>query len=201
MAGRKGKVITKDLVENALKKTKSLRAAARYLGMDWRTLRPYTKIFIDDATGKSFHELYMNKTGKGIPKRIKGSKQIAIKAILNGELDPSHFSTEKIKQALIFESYIPECCNKCGMSERRVTDYKIPLLLNFLNKNKRDFRLENLELLCYNCYFLYVSNVFTHAEETAIEDFSDAHRHKVVVPTFELDDYYLENMKAMGIKI
>jgi hypothetical protein len=169
--------------------------------MDWRTLRPYTKIFIDDATGKPFIDVYKNQTGIGIPKRLKGSKKIAIKAILDGTLDPSHFTTEKIKQALIFEGYLDECCNKCGFGERRVTDYKLPILLNFINKNKKDFKLENLELLCYNCYFLYISNVFTPAEEVAIEDFSDAHKHKVVVPTFELDDYYLENMKAMGIKI
>ena len=37
----------------------------------------------------------------------------------------------------------------------KIKDYKIPLLLNFKDGNKNNFLLDNLELLCYNDYFLF----------------------------------------------
>lgn len=41
----------------------------------------------------------------------------------------------------------------CKFAEKRVSDNKCPLLLTFKDGN-RDFRKDNLTLLCYNCMFL-----------------------------------------------
>jgi hypothetical protein len=48
------------------------------------------------------------------------------------------------------------CCN---FSSKRPSDLKTPLILNHINGNKTDHRLENLEVLCYNCYFINVGNL------------------------------------------
>ena len=44
-------------------------------------------------------------------------------------------------------------CEQCGYGERRITDGKIPLLLNFEDGNKTNHNIENLKILCYNCTF------------------------------------------------
>ena len=36
----------------------------------------------------------------------------------------------------------------------------MPLLLNYIDGNIKNKKRENIELLCYNCYFLYVNNPF-----------------------------------------
>jgi hypothetical protein len=52
-----------------------------------------------------------------------------------------------------------ECCDSCGFEERRLTDHKIPLLLDFKDGDRTNFSLDNLRLLCFNCYFLQVGNI------------------------------------------
>ena len=58
--------------------------------------------------------------------------------------------TLKIKE----ESKCPSCkalwvhkaeeCAECGFKERRVLDYKMPLILHFKDKNKKNYRQENI---------------------------------------------------------
>ena len=57
---------------------------------------------------------------------------------------------------------------------------------------------ENLQLLCYNCYFLFIGDVFTSRDIKHIED------HVSVVKTteavnFEVDDYHLKRLKELGL--
>ena len=140
-----------------------------------------------------------NQAGKGIPKHLVGAKkEPALEQILNGQMDPSHFNPEKIKNRLIYENKIAEDCSNCGFCERRVTDYKIPLLLNFKDNNKRNYRLDNLELLCYNCYYLLIGDVFTPEQVDKIESFT-TNKYNVAEPDFQLSEDQIENMKALGI--
>ncbi len=144
---------------------------------------------------------HKNQSGKGIPKFLSGygkkTDLPSLEDIIEGRTPIEHFTPEKIKLRLITEGYLEEKCNKCGMNERRVIDYKIPLLLNFLDENKKNYSLNNIELLCYNCYFLWVGNVFSTKQIQGIEDY--------VVPTstyetdWELDDHYRELFKKLGI--
>jgi hypothetical protein len=106
------------------------------------------------------------------------------------------FAPDKIKQRIIAEGYIVEECQMCGMAERRLTDYKIPLLMNFKDGNKYNYLLSNLELLCYNCYFLYVADPLTPDQIRHIEDNTET---KAKAHTFDLDEEALSNMKALGL--
>ena len=64
------KPISKEMCLAAMAKTKSVRAAARYLNCSYQHLKPYMKSYKDETTGKSLFELHKNQSGKGIPKFI-----------------------------------------------------------------------------------------------------------------------------------
>jgi hypothetical protein len=67
------------------------------------------------------------------------------------------------------------------------------LLLNFKDSDKNNFKLDNLELVCYNCYFLYIGDVFDMKQQRAIQSKQDTHTKAV---DFDLDDEYWEKMKS-----
>lgn len=192
------KPLSKDKILEAMRHTRSNRAAARYLGVSYQHYKPYAKLFRDDITNKSLFEQHLNQAGKGIAKHLKGRKYPALQQIFDGTLDPAHFSPEKIKNQLIHESYLAEECAKCGFHERRVLDYKIPLLLSFKDNNRKNYKLANLELLCYNCFYLYIGDVFTEEQIDYIED-APKDKFKVEKPNFELSESDLDNMRQLGI--
>jgi hypothetical protein len=192
------KIFTRSDIERAMRHTLSNRAAARYLGCSYTHYKMYAKTFTDDNDVTLF-DLHKNQQGRGIPKHLKGSKkEPAIKEILEGRIDPAHFTPEKIKRKLIHESILAEECNKCGFHERRVLDYRVPLLLNFKDNNKKNYQLDNLELLCYNCYFIYVGDIFSPEQLDQVQDFTD-YKFKIDRPTWDLDEDALSNMRALGI--
>jgi hypothetical protein len=107
----------------------------------------------------------------------------------------------KLKQIVFDYKVLPMICNKCGYHERRLTDMKPPLLLNFMNKNKHDWRKENLELLCYNCYFLYIGNPITQdlIKKVEAQDLDNKVFKEELYEFHKLDDVYLEHLKELGL--
>jgi hypothetical protein len=194
------KPLTKQDLLRAMEYTKSIRAAANYLGCSYQHVKPYFKIYrVDDNDPNSptLFEVHYNQKGKGIPKFLPQTKKDpTVKIILEGGDGWQSFTPEKIKVRAINEGFLKECCDKCGFNERRVIDYKVPLLLTFRNNNKADYRLENLQLLCYNCYFLYVGDVFTSGQLQGIESNREA---KEKAFDWQLDEKQIENMKSLGL--
>ena len=132
------KPLTKEKIIAAINSTLSNAAAARYLHVSYVHYKRYAKMFKDEETGKSLFDMHLNKGGKGIPKFLKTQKKgPSIIDIIEGRVDSSHFTPAKIKYRMIEEGYLKEECSVCGFSERRVIDFKIPLLLHFKDKNKK----------------------------------------------------------------
>jgi hypothetical protein len=191
------KPLSKEDILRAIRHTKSNRAAARYLGCSYQHYKPYAKLFNDEETGLNLFELHLNQSGKGIPKFLPNRrKEPNVKDIVETGMGWESFTPDKIKTRIITEGYLVEECNMCGFNERRITDYKIPLLMNFKDGNKCNYKLDNLELHCYNCYFLYVADPLTQDQVRHIEDNTTV---KAVPHTFDLDEAALENMKALGL--
>ncbi len=191
------KPLSKEDILRAMRHTKSNRAAARYLGVSYQHYKPYAKLFNDEETGLTLFETHKNQSGKGIPKFLPNRrKEPNVKDIVETGTGWESFTPEKIKTRIITEGYLTEECAICSFNERRVTDYKIPLLMNFKDGNKCNYLLPNLELLCYNCYFLYIADPLTPDQVRHIEDNTTV---KAVPHTFDLDEEALENMKALGL--
>ena len=194
--GRKQIVITKEQLLNAMKMTKSNMVCARYLGISYMHYSRYAKSYIDEETGKTLFDLHKNQAGKGIRKFL-GGKDPDLKAIMDGELYIKSYNLNRYKDRLIQEGYIEECCSSCGFNEQRVQDYKAPLLVHFKDKNKQNWKVENIELLCYNCYFLYIGDVFNEKQVKNIEE--DAPVKKDDQVDWEMDDNMLEHFKDIGL--
>jgi len=155
----KSKFLSKEQVVAAQGKTLSNMAAARYLHVSYQHYKKYAKMY-------GIFESHKNQSGKGIPKYLKGPKKMPhMKEIIEGRIAASSFNPNKLKYALIEQGYIAEECSVCGFKERRVLDYKIPLLLHFKDKNSNNYSLDNVQLLCYNHYFLQVGDIFNKQDK------------------------------------
>ena len=196
----KAKPFNKEDLLRAMRHTKSIRAAARYLGCSYQHYKPYAKLFrLDesDPTSPTLFDTHKNQSGKGIPKFLPNRrKEPNVKLIFETGTGWESFTPEKIKSRGIAEGYLKEQCYHCGFDERRVTDYKVPLLLNFKDSNRNNYLVDNLELLCYNDYFLLVADPLTPDQVRHIEDNTQV---KAVSHEWDLDEAHLENMRALGL--
>ena len=194
------KHFTKSQIETAMRYTKSIRAAAKYLGCSYQHLKPFMKALrIDDSDPNSLtlFDAHKNQNGKGIPKFLPNRrKEPNVKRIFEEGTGYESFTPFKIKARGIAEGYLKDECYTCGCNERRVTDYKTPTLLNFKDGNKSNYLLDNLEILCYNCYFLYVGDPLSPDQIRSIEDNQTV---KAKPYTWDIDDDQLENMKMLGL--
>jgi len=184
------KPLSKEQIVAAQGSTLSNRSAARYLHVSYIHYKKYAKIY-------GLFESHKNQSGKGIPKFLKNKKNdFALLDIIEGRLDASNFNPAKIKYRLIEEGYLLEECSTCGFKERRVLDYKMPLLLHFKDKNKSNYSKENIELLCYNCYFLTIGDIFNDKQIEGLEDHTTINNSKV---DWEVDDYHIQRLKELGL--
>ena len=194
------KRFTRDDILRAMKYTKSNRAAAKYLGCSYQHYKPYAKLYrVDelDPNSPTLFDVHKNQCGKGIPKFLPNKRREPnVKLIFTQGIGYESFTPSKIKARGIAEGYLKDECYICGCNERRVTDYKTPTLLNFKDGNKSNYLRDNLEVLCYNCYFLYVADPLTPDEVRHVEDNTGV---RAKPHDWGLDEAQLENMRALGI--
>jgi len=192
------KPLSKEDILRAMNVTMSNKAAARYLHVSYIHYKKWAKIY--DATEEGYPNLFeqhKNQAGKGIPKFLRADgPEPALLDIIEGRVDASSFSPDKLKYRLITEGYLAEECSVCKFHERRVNDYKIPLLLNFKDNNKKNWNKDNIELLCYNHYFLQVGDIFSDKQIKGIEDHVPTYQSDVA---WELDDYQRKRLEQLGL--
>ena len=179
-------------------KTKSVRAAARYLNCSYQHIKKWMKLYVDE-NGVSLFDTHKNQSGKGIPKFLSNGnprKDFALLDLIEGRIDPSSFNPNKIKYRLLQEGYMKEECYSCGLHEHRLLDYKMPLLMHFKDGNKQHYRLENLEMLCYNCYFIQIGDIFSDKQLEGLEEHLIKNESKV---DWEVDDYTQQRLKELGL--
>ena len=145
-------------IRDALKNTPSSARAAKYLGVCVSTFNKYIKLYgiVNPRKGQNFK--YKNthhspKVGK-----------FPIDQILLGR--HPNFPVHRLKDKLVRGGYKKAECEHCGFNDRRMTDGKLPLLLNFDDGNNKNHKLENLKLLCYNCTFTVGRGYFSKGCKT-----------------------------------
>ena len=160
--GRQPMNISETEIRYAMSNTKTCSSAARFLRVSYDTFKKYATLYKDEATGKTLFELHKNTGGKGTKKGNRKSAMAAgkysIDKILAGKC-PELKSIGNLKKRLIKHAIFEEKCDECGFEERRVVDYSVPLLLDWKDGDRTNHLKENLRLLCYNCYYLYIGNI------------------------------------------
>lgn len=193
---RPSKIILKDDILRAQKVTRSNMAAARYLHISYNHYKKYAKMYKNEE-GISLLEVHKNQAGEGIPKfAIAGIDNVPLMDVLEGRVPIEHFDSRKIKARLISEGKLVEVCDRCTFAERRVTDQKIPVILSFKDGNKKNWHLNNLEFLCYNCSFLYAASPIDEKQAEAMEDYVKTKRDE---PDWSLDQHHIEHLKELGL--
>ena len=193
---RPSKILTKEDILRAQKMTRSNMAASRFLHVSYNHYKKYAKMYKAED-GRTLLEVHMNQSGAGIPKHLtNGGKEPPLMDLIEGRLPVEHFDAKKIKARIIHECLIEEKCNKCGFAERRVIDTRIPLILNHKDGNNKNFHLDNLEFLCYNCSFLYAASAITDNEVEVLEGYVD---NKPKTVNWELDEHHIQHLKELGL--
>lgn len=119
-------------------------AAARWMGISKWTYKKYARMY----------GIYNPKPN------IKGKRSLLDpnrgKYPLNEILEGKHpnVSIWTVKDKLIRSGMKKLECEVCGFCERRVGDNKVPLLLNHMDGDTKNHKLENLKLMCLNCTFI-----------------------------------------------
>ena len=137
-------------IEEAQRRSMSAAGAARWIGVSYTTYKKYARLY-------DLHDHHLNPGGKGIPKPHVQGKRYPLEDILGGK--HPNYDTRKLKKRLINGGLIDEQCAMCGMKERRILDFKTPLMLVFKDGNSTNHILDNMYLLCFNCTFLTVGEL------------------------------------------
>ena len=159
------KYFPRETLISTLEKTKSLTEAARVLGCSYVHLKKYLKVYKDD-NGKLLIDAYKNQAGKGLSKNARksmGDNTIKTMDILTGKVSITKFTYEQLRNRIIRDKVLKPKCNVCGFTEKRA-DGKRPLILTFKDNNIKNFNKDNLELLCYNCYFMSFKKMVVNQE-------------------------------------
>lgn len=159
--GRQPLNLTEAQLRYAMKNSKSNSGGARFLNISLTTYEKYAKRYIDEGSGKTLWELQKNKRGIGVKKPYNITKgKYSLKDILEGKYP--QYSVSQLKRRLLNSgSKVDfECkCHNCGFDEKRITDDKIPLVLDHIDDNWTNHLFKNLRFLCYNCFHNLKGNI------------------------------------------
>ena len=143
------KVLTKKMILDAQANSKSASECARWLSVSFNTYKKWAQYY-------QIYDNVKNQSGKGIKKGY-ATYRISLEDIFSGKTE-SKYSNATFKRRLVDEGYMQEECSVCGWNERRITDDKICLSLDYIDGDKYNKSYENLRLICTNCYFTNVGD-------------------------------------------
>lgn len=145
--GRFTKPLLESEILDALNSTPSARQAAKKLGVHYDTYKKYARLY---GIHRTCPPAMRKKTGKTGPITPFGGRY-KIEDLLNGK--HPKFPIHRLKDKLIRSGLKKSECEMCGYKERRITDGKIPLLLNFDDGDTTNRKIENIKIYCFNCTF------------------------------------------------
>lgn len=130
-------------IEESKKHSPYAAGQARWLGVSMPTFKKYAKMY-------AIYEPKPNAKGKrNMFDPLRG--KYPLQEILEGK--HPNVSDWTVKDKLIRSGTFPPKCNICGYDKRRITDNKIGLLLDHIDGDQKNFKKENLQLLCFNCTY------------------------------------------------
>ena len=142
------KVITKNMILEAQKHTKSNIAAAKWMNVCYTTYKKWAKYYC-------IFDQHLNQKGDGIKKGF-AVRTVNVEDIVLGKREPPRrWSQSVVKEELISKGYWQDECAHCGYNETNLATDKICLGIDFEDGNSKNWVLENIRLLCANCYYSF----------------------------------------------
>ena len=140
-------IMTPEKIKMAIKSTQSMGQAALYMGVSKNTFKQYAKQY----------DLWKPQTNlKGIRKtgNLGSALKHDLKEILEGK-NPNPYREDTLLDKAIREGYMACQCSNCSadFSHMNGSDRQPPLILDFLDRNTQNTKVENLRALCFNCVY------------------------------------------------
>ncbi len=144
--GRGYRQLLQSEIEESMKHSLSARGRARWLGIAVVTYTKYAKMY-------GIYDPLPNRKGRKNLRLDPNRGKYPLTKILTGDLNGcSSVTNESVRKKLIKSGTFPPMCNICGYDKVRI-DGKIGLLIDHRDGNLKNFKRENLQLLCLNCMF------------------------------------------------
>lgn len=153
--------------------------AAKWLHITAATFKKYALRYIDEPTGKT---LWLLHKERGAAKRlvlpvtryrrlhtVPWAFQPYPIADIFANKHPK-YSLRRFYDRIVKEGFIEERCTCCGFQERRLHDYEIPLKLHWIDGDRHNYAIENIQMLCFNCYFITVGNPWGGEKKYVIDE-------------------------------
>lgn len=151
---RSGYNLTEREIRWAISNSNSNQEASMMLHVSLKTFRDYAKKYYDIETGGTLFDILKHK-------RLRGSRRSdpekLVEEILAGK--KPWMPRKKVERILIQNCIFVEQCVYCGESEKRITDNKSVCALVWKDGNYSNHSLDNLEMVCYNHFFLYYGDL------------------------------------------
>jgi hypothetical protein len=201
-----GLKLTEGIIREAMENSQSNKAAARYLNISYKSYKKYANKFIDESTGKTLFQLHLNEQGFRIKKSNEFPKKgkTVLETMLRRDQKVTDERLIRLRRMLTRTNKLKLMCSACGYDQKRTLDDRVPLVLHFVDEDKTNWEIENLEYYCYNCAFHYglptlmkpskirhiVTNNTINSEEITKEDYQQF---------YDLDEMYYEHLKNLGL--
>ena len=141
----RSKPIPKSRIKWAIESTLSIRAAAKYLGVAYNTFKKYAKMY-------DLFDQNKNQSGVGITTKGNTGWGVKIQDLFDGK--HPNYPHWKLQERIVRDGYIEQCCSNCGYDDYREIDMRGPYIINFLDGDGSNHDIDNIQLLCYNCFFI-----------------------------------------------
>jgi hypothetical protein len=145
-----------------VKQYDSLEKIGKALNIDRKVLKGMTLKYLYSDTETYWD--YFQRKKKESKQNVETKKYTKffytrLKQILNGVI-PNAIKKNNLLYALFHYGLKKQCCELCGFSKHREEDNRVPLLLAQMDKTDlTNFKMENLKVVCYNCYFDIIGDV------------------------------------------
>ena len=140
------KVITKKMIEDSQAVTKSNAEASRWLSINYLTYRKYAKLY-------GIFDQHLNQKGIGIKKGY-GKYRKPLDELLSSKRK-IRLTKRYLKKRLVEENWVEEECSSCDYNEIVMGKNNVALLIDFIDDDNNNTKLDNIRLLCPNCYLSY----------------------------------------------
>ena len=137
------KPIPKNKIERAIQENDSMTKAAQSLHVAYNTFKKYAKQYDLWAPLPS---------SKGVRRSVNSTFTRDIGLILQGK-SPNPYREATLLSKAIREGYMKPCCSNCGADFTESQRKDPPLILDFLDRNPMNTKLDNLRALCFNCIY------------------------------------------------